>query len=243
MKYIIIIIQFATILIFSSCKNEKFFIKGEGDSVNNTRSMTECNAVSLSISATVQVIKDSVNYIELHGQQNILNVIETNVSGNELKIGLKRGTSIRKHNPISINVHCKDMRSVNVSGSGDVNIQSNFEIDYMNAVLSGSGSIVLDSKINKKLSANISGSGNIRYSGPETECLESEYNISGSGNIDAEWLKTYNVMAKISGSGNITVYAKSYLNANISGSGNVRYRGNPEIYKNISGSGKVIFIQ
>lgn len=243
MKYIILIIQLATILIFSSCRNDRFFIKGEGDSVSNTRSITTCNAVSLSMSASVEVIKDSANYIELYGQQNILNVIETRVSGNELRIDLKRGTSIRKHHPISIRVHCKDMQSVNVSGSGSVNVRSGYEIDYMNVVLSGSGSIHLDSKISKKLSANISGSGNIKYNGPETDCLEGEYNISGSGNIEAEWLKTYNVLAKVSGSGNITVYAKSYLNANISGSGNIRYRGNPEIYKNISGSGKVIFIQ
>lgn len=52
-------------------------------------------------------------------------------------------------------------------------------------------------------------------------------------------LRADKVKIKISGTGNISVYAKNKLDVTISGAGVVHYAGNPEIQQQISGIGKI----
>lgn len=240
MKHILIsaIIFFSTLLMLSSCDDDRFLIKGSGNNVENTRNPGNFKGISLCISASVEVYRDSTFRVELVGQQNILNVIETRVSGEELTISLQRGTSIRKHNPITIRVFMPEINKVNISGSGDVKYIDEFNSRDLNTIVSGSGSITCRGNVSNRITANISGSGNIRHTGTGN-CSSADYTISGSGNIYAEWLKVDNVDARISGSGDMWIDAERQLDASISGSGSIHYRGNPNKNISISGSGKV----
>ncbi len=240
MKHILIssIIFLSTLLLLSSCGDDNYFIKGSGNNVENTRQPSSFTGISLCISANVEVYKDSVYRVVLTGQQNILNVIETRVNGDELIIGLQRGTSIRKHNPITIKVYMPSIKKVNISGSGSVSYIDEFNSNDLNTIVSGSGSITCRGTVSNRFTANISGSGNIRHTGTGN-CSSADYTISGSGNIYAEWLKVDNVNAKISGSGDMWIDAERQLDASISGSGSIHYRGTPNKNISISGSGKV----
>jgi hypothetical protein len=241
MKHNIIIITLSTlfILLASSCGKNSHWIKGDGPSVTNERSVSVFNGLSLSMSADVEVFYDSIYRIELNGQQNILNVIETYSSGNTLQIKLKRHYQIRKHNPIRIRVYTPKMESVNLSGSGNVSFINSFNNSNFNANISGSGSIYYKGRISNFVNANISGSGGIDINS-SSQCNTANYTISGSGNLNAEWLKVESVDAKISGSGNQKIYAVNSLHAKISGSGDIRYHGSPSLNSNISGSGRII---
>lgn len=231
-----------SIILMTSCRNDRYFIKGEGSDVVNSRNHGQFNGVSLSMSANVEIIRDSSFRIELHGQQNILNVIETRISGNVLKIGLQRGTSIRKHNPITIKVYIPSITEMDISGSGDMICVNEFSSSNLSANVSGSGNITFRGNISNSFDATISGSGSIRNTGSGV-CRSARYNISGSGDIFAEWFKVEDIDATISGSGDQWIYALNTLNARISGSGNIKYRGNPSINVSISGSGKLQAIQ
>ena len=244
MKNIIIITAFlaSSILLFTSCRRDRYFIKGEGSNVTNTRNSGKFSSVSLSIDADIEIIKDSTYDIELVGQQNILNVIETKISGGTLKVCIDYRTVIRKYNPITIRIHMPYIENVDVSGSGNISFMDEFSANNLYANVSGSGDIKIRGSVSNYFSAVISGSGSISHVGTGT-CTNAKYNISGSGDIYAEWLKVGTVDANISGSGDITAYATDRLDARISGSGNVRYRGNPTVNANISGSGKVTKIQ
>jgi hypothetical protein len=240
-----ILIGIAVIILsflMSACNKDNFLIKGQGSSVENTRNPGSFNGVSLCISATVEIHKDSIFRVVLWGQQNILNVIETQVSGNRLKINLERGTTLRKYDPITIKIYLPNLEYVDVSGSGDVIGIDDFNATDLQTAISGSGNITIKGTISNSFKANISGSGNIRHTGTGT-CNSADYTISGSGDINAEWLKVNDVDAKVSGSGDILLAAEKTLNATISGSGNIKYRGTPNVTKNISGSGKVTQIQ
>lgn len=240
MKHILIsvLIFFSTLFLLSSCDDDRFLIKGSGSNVENSRKPGSFKGISLCISATVEVYRDSSFRVELVGQQNILNVIETRVSGEELTISLERGTSIRKHNPITIRIYMPEINKVNVSGSGDLKFIDDFDSKDLNTIVSGSGSITCRGTVTNRYNANISGSGNIRHTGTGV-CSSADYTISGSGNIYAEWLKVDNVNAKISGSGDMWIDAERQLDASISGSGSIHYRGTPNKNISISGSGKV----
>jgi hypothetical protein len=105
-----------------------------------------------------------------------------------------------------------------ISGSGSVNVESNFD--------------------SKEMLTGISGSGDIRFRGGKAG--RHEIRISGSGNVKSESLEADDVTVRVSGSGNATVFAKKTLNAQISGSGDVYYKGTPSITKSIRGSGSLV---
>src|SRR5690606_9619098 len=96
----------------SSCRNDGYFIKGEGSNITQDRYPGDFAAVSLSIPANVEIYYDTVCSVEIDAQPNILNVIETRVSGDHLSIRLTSGTSIRKHNPIRVILRTDKIRSL-----------------------------------------------------------------------------------------------------------------------------------
>lgn len=244
MKPIAIITSFLllSLIFLGSCRDDNYFIKGIGPSVTNSRQPGKFTGVSLSLSANVEIYRDTTFRVELHGQQNILNVIETRVSGNELKICLQRGTSIRKHDPITVRVYMPYLGSMDISGSGNMTCIDEFSSTELTTNVSGSGDIKFRGSTYNWFSANISGSGSIRHDGSGA-CDRSRYTISGSGNIYAEWLQVGVAEATISGSGDQFIFVSEELNARISGSGNINYRGRPVVNASISGSGRLVAIQ
>ena len=244
MKQIIFYLSTLFIILLSaaSCSKDRHWIKGEGDDVSNLRSSISYTGVSLSISAEVELIKDSAFRIELIGQQNVLDVIETEVKGSTLCIGLERFTTLRKHNPIKIKLHQPSIQSMEISGSGNLKCLSLFQTSSLDIRVSGSGSAFYTGDVTDKITANVSGSGDINLD-QSSNCKQGNYTISGSGNINADWVKVDDLNCDISGSGSQRVYAIKTMNVKISGSGKVYYRGNPVINSNISGSGKVQSLQ
>lgn len=224
---------------FTSCKKHLFnSIKGKGATVTETRELSGFNKISLDIDADIYYTQDSVYYVEISAQQNVLNVITTEISSGELEIDSKKW--IRKHNGIKIIIHSPSLYALDISGSGNIESASDISTTTLELNVSGSGNISLASVYSAELEAKISGSGNISASGGEV--TNQKVTISGSGNIEMTGLTAHHSDAKISGSGNISVWALDQLRATISGSGDVRYKGNPGVNTTISGSGSVIHI-
>lgn len=224
---------------FTSCKKNLFnSIKGKGATVTEIRDLTGFNKISLSIDGNVNYLQDSVYFVEISAQQNVLDVITTEISGGELKIGANRW--IRKHNGIKIIIHSPDLRAMDLSGSGNMESSSDILTPDLELNVSGSGNITLASVHTDQLEATISGSGNIQVSAGMTTNQKAK--ISGSGNIEMDGLTANESDAKISGSGSVSVWSVNHLKATISGSGDVKYKGNPIVNTNISGSGSVIHI-
>jgi len=224
---------------FTSCKKTLFnSIKGKGATVTEIRDLTGFNKISLSIDGDVNYVQDSVYFVEISAQQNVLDVITTEISGGELKIDAKRW--IRKHNGIKISIHSPDLRAMDLSGSGNMESSSDISTPDLELNISGSGNITLASVHTDQLEVTISGSGNIQVSGGAATNQKAK--ISGSGNVEMDNLTANESDAKISGSGSVTVWSVNHLKATISGSGDVKYKGNPIVDTSISGSGSVIHI-
>lgn len=103
----------------------------------------------------------------------------------------------------------------------------------------GSGKAVMLDILQDELSVDVQGSGDIEISG-EATLLDA--NISGSGDIDARRLSVNRGILNISGSGRIDAFVSESVTARISGSGNITVFGNPDIVREkVSGSGRVRF--
>ncbi|MBE0646331.1 MAG: DUF2807 domain-containing protein [Bacteroidales bacterium] len=218
---------------FTSCEK----IKGKGDTVTEARGVSGYSGISLAVSATVYYSQGPDYSLEIQGQQNVLERIITQVEGNNLVIKLKKGINLGSHDPIRVYITDPGVNTLDISGSGDIYVDSPWIGSDLSANISGSGSITVSMIEADRFNANISGSGNIKAmsgtSGRE------DLKISGSGNIEMQYVVAEDVYTKTSGSGDTYVQATKLLEVTISGSGNIYYLGNPIINTHISGSGNI----
>ena len=202
------------------------------------RQVDDFTYVSFGVSGDLVIIQGSKSEVILEGDEEVLENIETIVTGDKLKIKSKSNdwSWWGNSNKIRATVTLKDFTGVNVSGSGDVTNRGTLKGGDVELRVSGSGEIELAMQAND-VDCRISGSGNIDLSGSgKTGSLS----ISGSGDLDASDFELETMSISISGSGGASVYATKELDSRISGSGTVRYKGDPDKVSNrSSGSGKL----
>lgn len=223
----------ATMLLLNTtsygCRTE-----GSGKTTSEVRQLESFSGIELKSAANVYVTQGDVQEVRVEAEDNLLGKINTTVKNNSLVIDDE--DNIKYTKPVTIYITVKDLCLLELSGSGNIVTRSQFQCDFMNIKLSGSGDIRV--MVNSKsLKANLSGSGNLVLNGSSAE---TDYRISGSGNINAHELTSFSSAVSISGSGTSTVDVKNDLNVTITGSGNVHYVQEPgKISSKIIGSGEI----
>lgn len=234
MKKLSVLLGLASMIIFTSCEK----VIGEGALVTETRTTRSFDGIESQVSANVVYAQGTDYKVELTAQQNILNVMETPISGNTLVVKFKNNVRVKKHEQITIKVTAPSVSSINSSGSGNVSVLSPLTGNDLSFRLSGSGNIDLPTITCNNLETSISGSGNISIAGGTANT--EHFKISGSGDIDARNVLSKSATTNTSGSGTIRLSASERLDVTISGSGSVYYWGTPIVSTNVSGSGRVI---
>ena len=210
-------------------------VPGNGVRATEYRTVPFFNKVKSGGAFKVYITNGSQSEVKISADENLLQYIETYVSGETLHLDIEELHSVKAVIPMEIYITTSDLDGIVQSGSGSV-ITDYYEAGHFDIVLSGSGSIYTEFDAN---SADIllSGSGKIEISG---NANNAEMIISGSGNINGADLYLIHCKTLTSGSGNMWINVEDQLEARISGSGNVYYYGNPCVAKSISGSGSVI---
>jgi len=204
----------AIVLLVSSCTKEP--LRGHGDIITETRSLSSFKKLSLSESMEIEVIKSIERKVEITGYANLVAALETKNSNQRLMLDYGNRIWVRNDN-VKLKIFTPDIEAIEISGSSNVILRTGF-----------SG----------RLDVNISGSGSLYTDSTNFDHLN--LNISGSGNINTEPATTKNAEAHIGGSGKIKVRVSEFLKVRIGGNGEVKYWGNPQTDVNISGNGKVL---
>jgi hypothetical protein len=223
----------ATILI-TSCL---FFQAQAQVEIREVPAFTE---ISLRIAAKVHLIQGDKQKVEISASESTLKELITEVSGRSLVIRTRNRLNF-SFNPgkVDIYITAPEITALNISGSGDIMAEGEWNTRIMDLSVSGSGSIYMDKLNAERVKAIISGSGDIVLKdGRKADDFNG--NISGSGNIRANNYEASNVNVRIAGSGNCNIHTNGNLIVRIAGSGNVYYTGNPNLDTSIAGSGKVI---
>lgn len=224
-----------TLFFASSCKKK---ITGDGPTVTQTRAVKDFTRVSLNIPATMYVTQDPGFELRIEAQQNILDIIETPVNGDELRIKFDNGKRIGSHDKIIVRVSAPVYNSLHISGTGEISSSDLLQSGSLKLSLSGSGNFILAGvEVTDRLEAFISGSGNMQVNNGIAD--RGSLNISGSGNLEMLGVSFKTAETRISGSGNIKASVTDRLDAHISGSGSVFYKGSPAVNTQVSGSGSV----
>jgi hypothetical protein len=225
----------AGIFIFPSCEK----VVGEGPLVTQTRAVTNFSGVSSEMSGMVNFTIAPDYKVEITAQQNILDVLNTNVVNGVLHIDFKNDVRVKAHEDLLINITAPYADYFRLSGSGNMNVQGDIVANNLKVTLSGSGDITVQhAAIADKIDTEVSGSGNISIG--DGSAVNEDVDISGSGKVEMAGVDAQNAVTHTSGSGDVKVALSKNLDAYISGSGSVFYHGNPIVTTHISGSGRVI---
>ncbi|NMH29174.1 head GIN domain-containing protein [Flavobacterium silvaticum] len=209
---------------------------GAGKAIGQQKTITTAEYKDIEVSGgfKVKLVPGTEGTITLSGPQKALDATTVECHDGTLEISSK---GMSKSSSVTVTIPVNEICGLGLSGSGEITSNYVLKSDSFQLRLSGSGKIAVQID-SKKASALTSGSGNIFIGGNSTQF---ECGISGSGEIIADDLKTQNVTAQISGSGNCRVYCDGALKAQIAGSGNVKYKGNADaVEQDIVGSGNVI---
>ena len=226
-------LSISLIFINQSCaQNWGRGVRGEGPNVEKSLKLDDFSGIKLTMAADVFLTQGDQQSVKIVGQQNIIDLIETNVKDNVWKI--KPSENVRNYDNLKIYITIPHLSYAKISGSGDIVSEGGFKnCKDLDLGISGSGGLKLDVDASN-VHVGISGSGDIELSG-QTSSLG--LHISGSGDIDAMGMSCNDADIHISGSGECRVNVDKQLDVHVSGSGDVYYKGNPSVNSRISGSG------
>jgi hypothetical protein len=215
---------------FISCKASPIQASSE-------RTLPSFSELNLCISADVILTQGPVQKVDIKASDRLLKLIETEVKDGKLSIKWSE-RFVRETEGIKIYITMVDVKSLRVSGSGDIVAENQIATSNIDLSISGSGMIKLGNLKAENIKSAISGSADILVGGAST-AQSLDASISGSGNIKAADLPVKNVEISVSGSGNCYIKALETIKARISGSGDIFYSGQATIDAKVSGSGGV----
>jgi len=208
---------------------------------NEDRKLSAFTEITLKMSGKIHLKQGTDQSVSVKGDQSTLDKLVTEVKDRKLVVRFKTEFSFGnswKPGSVDIYITIPQIDKLSIVGSGSIIAPDLIDSRIIDLAISGSGNIVLNDLKTDKVSALLSGSGNITLAGKQT-ASDFKAILSGSGNIKASDFNANDVNVKVAGSGNCWIKANKNLIARIAGSGNIFYLGNPSIDKSTTGSGQV----
>jgi len=229
---LIAIVAFLTISFTSSCS--LFCEKGTGKVITQKRNVAEFDEIEIDGQATVfleQAVKASV---EVKIDSNLIDFIETDVSGMKLKI--KDGKCIEELTEFEVHIKTANLSKLIVGGSVKVKGENTIKSEKLYIKTKSAGEISLSLDVDD-LEAVTEGSGEVKLVG---RAMQFDIELEGAGSLDAFRLQVKEVDADVTGAGTCKINVSEKFDGDVSGSGKLYYKGNPKKVKtDVSGSGTI----
>jgi len=222
----------AALFTFSSCMFEPG-VEGNGNITIETRELKAFDQIEVSGGFTVILSQGTATLIEVEADENLIDLISTNVKGGVLTIKSKE--SIRGSKDIKIFVEARDLTKISLSGAVELTTSDGFTTKHLK--IDGSGASTLNMMLNvESLDAELSGANNVTLNGKAKSFYAK---LTGASDLKAFGFEVNELEIKVSGAGDARVSVRDKLKVNISGAGSVAYRGDPTIEQSISGAGSL----
>jgi len=219
-----------------SCKWRHKTITGNGKIVTENRNVTKAEKVKLEGSFDVEISQGEIASVSIETDENLQSYIIVSESDNQILLKEKSNYNLKSDQPIKVKITTPKLSKISLAGSGTITGKNKFSgMDKLSINLSGSGDINLE--INTPdLDVNIAGVGSLLLSG---ETKSARFDIAGSGDCDASNLKTENTKVDVAGIGTVKIFAEVLLDVNVAGSGTVYYKGAATVKQKIAGIGTI----
>lgn len=218
----------------AGCIFDDWSVKGSGSVITETRDVSGFHSILSEGSWNIFLSQGGEERLSIETDDNLLPLISTTVRNGTLRIRSIR--SIRPSSEIRVYVMMKEVKCIQLAGSGDIRGETPLCGDALSFLIAGSGDV--DCTVHaSSVRSVVAGSGDIRLSGKAEDC---SFEINGSGEIRSFDLQTKRCSVRIDGSGDIQVHADDSLTAVINGSGDIYYKGKAEkIVETVNGSGTI----
>jgi hypothetical protein len=188
--------------------------------------------------------------------ENLLEVIETEVAGDILKIDIDG--SISRVKELTVLVTVKNLNEIQINGSGDVESEGTIKGIDLEIGINGSGNVELDLDM-KNVKTSINGSGDVEISGVGGDF---QLKVSGSGSFEGKDMRlnlcditvygsgdvemsgsATKITIEQSASGDINLYNMDAQDADVhgSGSGDIVISLSGNLKARLSGSGDLTY--
>ncbi|MCF7806643.1 MAG: DUF2807 domain-containing protein [Simkaniaceae bacterium] len=210
-------------------------VEGSGKITTDVRPLPAFHEIHISGNAQIFLTQEDKTAIVIEGDDNIVPLIDTEVTNQILNVSHKNGKYFTTKIPLTYKISSPHIDVIRLMGSSHLKTDGSLNSDSFSLFITGSANADLTLNTSQ-FKTQISGSGTCLIIGHTDK---EDVTISGSGQFLGDHFKAKKAKVKISGSGIARIHATDALEANISGSGHIFYQGHPKITKRIAGSGSV----
>lgn len=207
--------------------------RGNGNVVTDTRSTSEgFTRVSASEGLMVYVTQADEFAIEVEADENIIDLIRTDIKNGKLRIHAEENIG-----SATKNIYVSLPKITELRASSGSHLETKNTVNANELVVDGSSGAILDvDLVAQELELDASSGANVDVDGRADTV---DVDVSSGGNINAKDLETRICTADASSGGNVKIQVSESLMADASSGGNISYSGDPDVEKKKSVSGSV----
>jgi hypothetical protein len=208
--------------LFQSCLFLGPPIRGNGNVVEETRDVADFSKIRTSSGTNVYVSQGDTQKVMVKADENIVDVIETEVRDGVLNVTITN--PIRKATSNKVYVTVKYLEKATAFAGSNIYSETVLKAGKLELRSSAGSNLKLEVST-KELIVSATAGANVFLEG-ETESLEAS--ASAGSNIKAEGLQAKNCQTRVNSGANIYITVTDELDAKASSGGNIFYSGNPK---------------
>jgi hypothetical protein len=234
---ILIVLFFATLL--SSCNVNLFNrVNGNRNVTREDRTTKEAfTKVRVSTGLDLYISQGSKNKITVEADENLQEIIITEVLNGELKIYAEK--NIWRAKARKIHVTIDNLEALSATSGADVYAKEPIKVTNLK-INATSGADIKISVDADSVETNATSGSDIEISGITNNYFS---NATSGASIDGYELKSENATVNVTSGANINVFASESINAKATSGGNIDFKGNPKKVDKKSNSGGSISAQ
>jgi len=202
------------VVLAAGCHHGRFAeIRGSGKRELQKRNVAPFTSISAEGAFTIEVTCQKDQSLEVEGDDNVLEFVTAEVSGNILR--LKNTKNFSTNEPVKFRISVPNLEGLSVNGAGRIDVKNvnndKFEIDTNGAptiVVSGTTKVI-------------------------------DVGANGAGKVDAHNLHASRGVVDSKGVARVDLDVSDQLDATVNGPSTVTYKGDPVVNKTIHGPGKI----
>ena len=205
-------------------------VRGDRNVMSEQRDVSSFDAIQVEGALDVYLTQGEQETITVKADENLLDVIRTEVSGGTLRIYPEK--NIKNAKSTQVYVTLNTLRDLAISGASDVESEGVIMAEELVLTVSGASDVVLEIRA-ESLVSKFSGACDANLSG---EVVSLTISASGACDVAAYDLVAQDCQVTSSGASNVDVHATQTLDAVASGSSDISFEGDPEILQQKSGT-------
>jgi len=188
-------------------------VRGSGKRELQKREVKPFTSISTEGAFTIEITCQKDLSLEVEGDDNVLEFVSADVSGNVLR--LRNTKNYSTNEPVKFRISVPNLEGFSLNGAGRIDIKG------MN---------------NDKFEIDANGAPTISVSGT-TKVID--IGVNGAGKIDTTKLHASRGVVDTNGASRVDLDVSDQLDATVSGSSTITYKGDPVVNKTVHGPGKV----